>query len=87
MGQPPAVEVSIIWNSSSPGPKALESRETLAFLTHGALSILTVGPRAEDEAVSVPKAVPILGAHVEDQKSKSLPRAVKESRQLEKEGM
>lgn len=43
--------------------------------------------RAEDEAVSVPKAVPILGAHVEDQKSKSLPRAVKESRQLEKEGM
>lgn len=81
------MDVSIIWNSSSPGPKDLESREPLAFLIHGVLSILTVGPRAEDEAVSVPKAVSILRTHVEDQKSKSLPRAVKESRQLEKEGM
>lgn len=60
------MEVIIIWNSPSPRPNALESREPLAFLTHGALSILTVGLRAEDEAVSVPKAVSILGAHVED---------------------
>lgn len=81
------MDVSIIWNSFNTGPKSIESREPLALLTHGALSILTVLPRAEDEAVSVPKGASILGAHVEDRKSKSLPRAVKESRRLEKEGM
>lgn len=51
-------------NGTVPAPrrKALESEEPSACLTHGALSVLAVHPRAESEAASVTKATSFLGA-------------------------
>ena len=72
---------------SAPGPKAPESEKPSARLTYGALSVPTVGLRAEGEAAPVPNVASFLGACVEAWPGKRRPRTARESGRLEREGV